>query len=117
MSMIGNSLEDKLQLQEPMSIDGPFPHLARMADVGDLLQLQIYSVPGPDASPVSVRAFSQHGCSAFVEAVTTGGAVYRPRPGETITGVLGTTNYSIFVKAVRPGNHNRYRVGCAGELS
>ncbi len=73
MPAIGNALDDKLQLRQPVSINGPFPTLLRTADVGDLLQLQISSVPGPGPSPVSVRVFSQHGCVTFVEAVTTGG--------------------------------------------
>jgi len=104
--LIGNSLQDQLRLQEPVGIDGPFPTLLRVADAGDLLQLQVYATPGPGPLPVSVRVLSQHGFVSFVEAVTTGGAVYHPKPGETIVGVLGTVNYSVFIKAIRPGNDN-----------
>ena len=106
MPVIGNSLHDQLRLQEPVSINGPFPTLLRVADVGDLIQLQINSVPGIYPDPISVRVFSQHGNVAFVEAVTTVGAIYHPSPGEVITGVLGTINYSIFIKAICPGNDN-----------
>lgn len=101
---IGNSLCDQLRLQSPVSMNGPFPAIVRPADVGDLIQLQICSVPGIDPSPVSARVTSPHGSFAFVEAVITGGAVYHPSPGETVIGVVGTTNYSVFLKAVRSGN-------------
>jgi len=40
------------------------------------------------------------------DAVSTGGVVYNPRPGETVRGVLGTTNYSVFMKALRAGKEN-----------
>ncbi len=103
MPALGNSLQSALDLQEPVGIDGPFPDLMRNARVGDLIQLQIYSVPGPGPSPEAVGVWSQNGDIVLVDAVTTGGAVYRPRPGQTVTGVIGTTNYSVFVKATRPG--------------
>lgn len=106
MSAIGNSLHDEIRLQDPVTVNGPFPTLLRMANVGDLIQLQISSVPGIGPGPRSVIVYSHCGCVAFVEAVTTGGAVYHPNPGETITGLVGTTNYSVFVKAIRPGNDN-----------
>jgi|CXWL01.1.fsa_nt_gi hypothetical protein len=106
MPPIGNSLCDQLRLQEPVSINGPFPSLMRTADVGDLIQLQIFSVPGIGPDPTSVRVYSDCGNVAFLEAVTTGGAIYHPNPGEVVTGVLGTINYSVFVQVVRPGNDN-----------